>query len=297
MDKKMKLDVEAYHKRSRAAKGFVDEVAKSKSVAELKSSLTELLAFAVKNKSCRSFLREYLIELVFEAGRPYMKPLPEQRNNVVFIPPEAAPIVMIPTFVPLAAGDREFFSGVKRLIARCNEFTAPCGDAVSEDEMSPILESAQEKFRVLDIIAPVKPLNIISLNNSHIVFNSQCGIGYGAAPEAVIFVYHPRADAQHTKEFIFAHEIGHAVHIALTGGVSVLPDDFDAFNERLNIFWQTVEQKREAFADVAAFAILNSGGLREYLPGPPSESALDCFDSYIRSIVAAHINKKRGRRK
>ena len=81
------------------------------------------------------------------------------------------------------------------------------------------------------------------------------------------------------------HEIGHALNLALTGDVTVIPDGFDEFNERLNISWTSIVQKQEAFADVASFAILNSEELEQHLPTQFSAPMRDCFDTYISEVI------------
>jgi len=179
--------------------------------------------------------------------------------------------------------------GMDRLLERIRDFSAPMESIVTEDEMNAVLDSAQGKFKILDIVAPIKPLMILSLNNSHSEHNSGCGVA-GTSRSSVILVYHPRDVSLCDRVFIFAHEIGHALHMALTGDMTVIPDRFDEFNEALGIEWETVHQKQEAFADVAAFAILNSSSLKEHLPHQSSEVMLECCDKYIGHVTGRHLN-------
>ena len=274
---------------------YINAIAKAASISEIKTAVTSLKGFADANPEFREQLRRQLTELIVESGKEYLCPLPESKNNVVFIPPDVAPLMMIPCCVPLGGSNKEFYiggsnkefyKGLAKLSARCDEFIEPLEDIISTEEMIMVLDSAQKKFGALDIIAPVKPLNILSFNNSHKVFNCECGVGdTPSGRESVIFVYHPREAAPCDRVFIFAHEIGHALHIALTGNVLVIPDGFDGFNEKLEIVLNNVAEKQEAFADVAAFAILNSGNLKKHLPHPFSKPMLDCFERYINGVT------------
>jgi hypothetical protein len=178
----------------------------------------------------------------------------------------------------LTADLDSFFNGLHKLLERCDEYIDPVETIVTEKEMDLVLENAQKKYRILDIIAPIKPLMIISLNHSHTKHNSECGIsGTAGSRESVIFAYHPREVTPTCgRVFIFAHEIGHALHLALTGDITVMPDSFNAFNEKLNIKLQTIEDKQEAFADVTALVLLNGEGI-EGLPGELPEIALKYY--------------------
>ncbi|MCL1833924.1 MAG: hypothetical protein FWG49_05410 [Leptospirales bacterium] len=47
----------------------------------------------------------------------------------------------------------------------------------------------------------------------------------------------------------------------------------------------------EAFADVAAFAILGSGDLKKHLPHPFSDSMLDVFNRYVSYITGSVLKQ------
>jgi hypothetical protein len=270
----------------------ISKIIDARSIDEMKTGIEAFIRVSDKTPKLRERLCEALIDevILFVAG--YLKPLQKQKNNVLFIPPDAAPLAMIPTCVPLSGSTQMIYEGLKRYLSRCGEFTAPMEDIVTEEEMHMVLDSAQEKFRILNIIAPVKPLIIMSLNNSHYVRNCECGIADGpASRESVIFVYHPRDVSICDRLFIFAHEVGHSLHLALTGDVEVIPDGFDEFNEALDIKLQTTLQKQEAFADVTAFAILGSGSLKKHLPHPFTEPSLDAFNRYISYVTNNYLKQ------
>jgi len=204
---------------------------------------------------------------------------------------------MIPTYVPIMRDEDSIVGGLNKLLERCGEFSEPIEDIVSETEMDAVLEAAHEKFGILDIIALFSPLKILSFSNSHFQCNCECGIPEKHNFESVILVYHPRNVSVYDRVFIFAHEIGHALHIGLTGDADRVPDRFDAFNESLGIKDLTLQEKQETFADAVAIAILNSDGLREHLPGQLLKQLPPYFEKYIEYITGEHFKKLQWDRK
>lgn len=271
-------------------------VVKAQPIDELRRSVIRLVDYMDANKESAASLCARLIQAITEFGRPYMKPRPGQDKNVVFIPCEDAPVVMITTCIPITEDAESVIGGLRRFADRCGEFSEPMEDIVSEAEMDLVLDAAQKKFGVLDIVALFNPLKILSLHNTHRVFDCECGISDGYHREAVIFVYHPRNVSVHDKVYIFAHELGHALHLGLTGDVNRIPERFDVFNESLGIKEMTLHEKQESFADAAAIAILNNDGLREHLPGQLSERLPPYFEKYIKYVTDAHFKKLGWRR-
>ena len=285
--------MEAYMERSKTISGYVDEIEKTVSLDTLKHQLTALIDFASdKSEGCKLSIQEAFVNMVIRVSQPFIKPHPEQKKNVVYIPPDAGLLMMIPTCVPLAADVNMFFDGLRNFLLRCDEFVAPIENIVTVDEMDLVLENAQKKYRILDIIAPTKPLKIISLDHSHVKHNSECGISNPPENrEPIIFVYHPRiVTSSCSNILIFAHEIGHALHLALTGNIEVMPNGFDTFNDKLNIKWETIHQKQEAFADVTALVLLNGEGITG-LPTELPEIALDYYERYIGSLTKSYLEK------
>ena len=91
---------------------------------------------------------------------------------------------------------------------------------------------------------------------------------HGDSRQSYIFVYHPIEDDTYDRVFIFAHELGHALHFALIGDVEVFPDSFEHFNSSFGPTLNTPKEKQEAFVDAAAIAILGSPNsrLKSHLP-------------------------------
>jgi hypothetical protein len=155
---------------------YISGIVKPQPIADLRQGVIRLLDYMNTNNDCAALLCAQLIRAIEEYGKPYLKPLPSQDKNVVFIPPRDAPVVMITTCVPVAEDAGSVIGGLRKFAERCGEFSEPLEGAVSEAEMDLVLSAAQKKFGVMDIVALFSPLKIVSLDNTHRVFNCECGI-------------------------------------------------------------------------------------------------------------------------
>ena len=283
--KELSDGMEAYLRDSQLITDAISGLMDSSTLSQSKEHVSSLIKFSEENQRLRKRLFTSLLDAVILCGKQFFAPRPHMKRNVVFVPPDAAPVLMILTCVQVSEDEDAVLSGLNRYVARCDEFSDPMEDAATEEEMCAVLDSAQKKYRVLDIIAPVRPLKIVSLSNSHCVHNCECGITDDVNNEAMIFVFHPRDVVVFDRVFIFAHELGHALHLALTGDVDLIPDSFDDFNDKLGVKGLSVREKQECFADAVAIAILNSKGLREHLPVDLPKALLPYFDRYVSSIT------------
>jgi Zn-dependent peptidase ImmA (M78 family) len=111
----------------------------------------------------------------------------------------------------------------------------------------------------------------------------------GESRQSLVFLYHPRQNETHDRVFIFAHELGHALHNALTGDVNIFPDGFDSFNDMLRVKFDTHEAKQEGFADAVAIAVLGSPNsrLKSHLPTQFSKDISPVFVRYLKNLCNA----------
>jgi hypothetical protein len=142
------------------------------------------------------------------------------------------------------------------------------------------------------LIAPGKSIQILRFANSHTEHNSQCGIPNNPELTSTIFLFHPKENGIYDRVFIFAHELGHAIHLALTHDINILPDGFDEFNTKLGVKLKTLKEKQEAFADSAALEILNTKGLRTHFPTGMSKDMSYIHANYLRKLCMAALRKR-----
>jgi hypothetical protein len=144
-------------------------------------------------------------------------------------------VLLLCSTVPLSDKVSLVTEGGMRFVKKCNEFCEPIEDAITEDEIHAVLSAAQKHFRFLDIIAPRNPLMILRFDNSHTINNSECGVSSNPVSAATILLFHPRTITPNNRVFIFAHELGHAFHLALAKNIEIVPEGFDKINEALGV--------------------------------------------------------------
>jgi hypothetical protein len=86
LNDKMIRDMNAFVERAKAVSELVGEVEKSTSFDYLKRSLTTLINYAGKDIGRRRSLQEQLNDMIIKVSEPFLKPSPEQKKNVMYIP-------------------------------------------------------------------------------------------------------------------------------------------------------------------------------------------------------------------
>jgi hypothetical protein len=270
----------------------VDKIFACRSIGEIKSAAQDFIAETEKVQDEFNGMFVYALcrkleETFAEWAKQYSAPPKGAKWNAVIIPPEHSPIMLLPSCTPFGGGSpREIITGLKSFIDRCNEFTAPKYEAISNTEIKKVLTAAQKAYGLIDIIAPNTPLKILCFANSHIAHNSQCGISNDPNRPSTIFVYHPKENDTYDKIFIFAHEIGHALHLALTGDIEIIPEGFEEFNEKYFKPLKSIKEGQEGFADAVAFAILNGKGLGTHFPTQFSKDMSPTFAGYLHGLIS-----------
>jgi len=266
---------------------YIEDIMKSREISTLKGSIQSLMNFYERADSMHGYIiRWRFFNAVKEQCEAYERRTHGLKYNAVIIPPELSPTAMLPVYVKTDGNHYNFADGMNRLIKRCDEFTSPIHPVITEPEIRATLSAAQRAFGMMDIIAPNHPLRILRFNYSHSEKNSECGLMGGDSRQSVVFLYHPRQNDVCDRVFIFAHELGHALHFALTGDTSILPSGFDNFNDKFFTKFETPKAKVEGFADAAAIAILGSPNsrLKSHLPTQWSKDISPMFVRYFKEL-------------
>jgi len=265
---------------------LIDSVLASQSIGEVKAAATALAVAARDTDDIRAWvLCQQLANRFLKWAKPYERPASGLAWNAVIVPPENAPVMLLPSCVPFGGSPNEVIDGLERFVARCDEFTPPVYDAITTAEIKRVLNAAQKEFMMLDVIAPIDSLRILCFDNSHVEYNSQCGFPANPERPSTVFLYHPRENETYDRVFIFAHELGHALHFSLTRDIEIVPEGFEEVNESINVRFQTQKEKQEAFADATALAILNVKGLGTHFPTSFSKALAPCFARYLRELI------------
>ena len=272
----------------------VDNIFKSGSIDEIKTAVAAFIAVAENAEGIVVWsLCHQLKNSLVKWGEPYLTAPRGSKNNAVIVSPEYSPVMLLFSCVPVNGSPNEIIDGLRKFISRCGEFIPPVYEAIATAEINRVLNAAQKAYRILDVIAPEEPVKILRFNNSHIKYNSQCGIPDDSGRAAVIFLFHPRANDVYDRVFIFAHELGHALHLALTRDIEVLPDGFEQFNRSIHVDIKSTGEGQEAFADAVALAVLNVKGLGTHFPTQFSKDISPCFARYIKGVIEKALNGHR----
>lgn len=267
---------------------LISDILDSSEITPLKTGIEELLRRIENADDMRGwFIRNRFYGAVAERGGAYQRGMYGLKYNAVVVPPELALTAMIPAFVKIAGNHCEFVDGLNRFLRRLDEFISPIYPAITDTEIQATLSAAQRAFGMIDIIAADYPLRIYRFDYSHTKHNSECAVMSGDSRQSAVYLYHPRENGVCDRVFIFAHELGHALHFALTGDMNIFPAGFDSFNEKLVIEFDTPEAKQEGFADAAAIAILGSPNsrLKSHLPTQFSKDISPVFIRYFKGLT------------
>jgi hypothetical protein len=108
-----------------------------------------------------------------------------------------------------------------------------------------------------------------------------------------LFLLHrPHQDGLCDRVFIFAHELGHALHLALTHDIEIFPDSFDEFDNPVEKPLGTPEEKQEAFADSVALAILHCRRLGTHFPTDWSKQCHLPTQNICEGFARKHCEKE-----
>jgi len=265
----------------------VDDIFKCRTINDIKMAVDDFIAVTEAVDGMETWMIcRHLENSYSEWSKMYSIPHKGSVWNAVIVPPEHSPIMLLPSCVPFGGSPYDIITGLRKFIIRCDEFIPPKFDAITVTEIKRILTAAQKAYSLIDVIAPNEPMKILRFAYSHIIHNSQCGIPDDPTRASTIFVFHPKENDVYDRFFIFAHELGHALHLALTQNIDVIPDGFDKFNESVSTKLSTIKEKQEAFADAVALAILNIKGLRTHFPTQFSKYMSPIFARYVRGLTA-----------
>ena len=181
---------------------------------------------------------------------------------------------------------REVRQHIKSLIANIDEtIIAASGICLTVEQEEKILTILTTKFPFLEIVTVNKPLTIMNINNSHRLYNSLCGTDE-AVSGFVVYMFNMK-DASFIPEYVFLHELGHALQSAITGSVLTVPDEFLEFHNSISGA-QRIEQGNkdapELFADTFAISVMRGTELSCFDPFHFSDALNGLFESFFAGM-------------
>ena len=172
------------------------------------------------------------------------------------------------------------------------EFLEPKTAGLSREQVYEVIDYLQSRYRLFDIITCKTELEIFLFNNSHIQFNSICEVfSDPREPETYckryILTFASRSE-EHDPYQVLLHEIGHALQVALTHQVMIVPESFIKMNKVLNVHLENNKvASTDVFADIFAVVAMNKSYLSDHndmIRFFPSK-VLDLFERYFTELI------------
>lgn len=277
---------------------IIENVRRAESVNDLCKSLKDCLCvLESKNANKRKFinyLNEYLVNI---GGVHRIDALfgdnTETVPNVYVHDYKEAPVIYASHLLNSISKIRDYKVRLCKLIDMFeNEFFEPKTVGLSKKQINKVLNFLQSKYGIFDIITCKTELEIFLFNNSHKQFNSICEVFSDASqPETYckqyILTFASRAE-EHDPYQVLIHEIGHALQVALTHQVMIIPDSFIEMNKELDVHLENNKvDSTDVFADVFAVVAMNKSYLEDHndlISFFPSK-VLDLFEHYFTELL------------
>jgi hypothetical protein len=181
---------------------------------------------------------------------------------------------------------REMRQNIKRLITYIDETSIPpSGRFLAVEKEEKILSVLFMKYPYLEIVSANRPLVVLNFNSTNRASNSFCGTDEGVK-SSVILMYNMK-DNSVIPEYVFLHELGHALQIALTGSADDVPNEFIEFHnsmpytEKIN---QGDKDATELFADTFAISVMRNTELSCFDPFHFSDSLNAHFEAFYFNL-------------
>jgi hypothetical protein len=205
----------------------------------------------------------------------------DEQRYVIYPPAFSVPIYLMAHGV--ASGKvRDTILHIRELIEYIDtSVTGPSGNRLTEKRAKRVLRVLVAKFPYFDVVS--KPLHILLIDNTDKRFNSQCGIN-ASGDECIVLVFHMK-DSKLSPEYVFLHELGHALQIALTGSPEIVPEEFIRFHQALNTeLDQGNPDAPEVFADTFAMAAMRGTELCSHDPFGFSDTLKGTFEHLVGGL-------------
>lgn len=244
--------------------------------------LKEIDAFLSENINSRSaFCRKLSKTLIDRALSLMSCSLFDSEKYVVYPPAFSIPIYLMAN--GLAVGRvRDTILHIRKLIEYVDAFViSPSGNCLTKERTERVLQVLMAKFPYFDVVS--RPLHILCIDNTDKRFNSQCGVN-ASGDECIILMFHMKESAI-SPEYVFLHELGHALQIALTGSPEIVPEEFIRFHQALN---SQLEQDNpdapDVFADTFAMAVMRGTELSSHDPFELSDTLKGAIERFIAGL-------------
>lgn len=203
----------------------------------------------------------------------------DNKHYVLYPPSSSIPLYMMAN--GLATGKvRDTRTSIRKQIEYIDRYVvAPSGNCLTTEREDEVLKILAAKFPYFEIVAKRHPLTILNLDSTDRRYNAMCTVG-GLGKDSLILMYHMK-DSETSPEYVFLHELGHALQIALAG----VPREFLKFQSTFpNKLKPGDPIAADVFADAFAIAVMRGTALQQHLPFAPEELAGVRIDRFVEGL-------------
>jgi hypothetical protein len=215
------------------------------------------------------------LESVFEDKKP----------DYYIHPPNRSVSLYLATHGLTSGKVREMRKNIKTLISNIdNEIIKPTGNYLTVDNGEKTLSILSDKFPYWKTVSPNAAIDILIMKNSHRLYNSLCGTDDNYK-KFVVYMFNMKDDSLR-PEYVFLHELGHLLQMALTGSVLIVPDEFINFHNSTQ--YEKLEQGNpdaaEVFADIFAIAVMRGTVLSDFYPFSFPDVLNERFEKFFNEL-------------
>ena len=170
----------------------------------------------------------------------------------------------------------------------------PQKSRISIEIIQSLMVLVNERFNFQQTVLGETTLEILLINHSHVKFCAYyVAIITEDSPESIvltdkIFIPYLRHEIDFPQEFIFLHELGHALHTRATKQLMTPPDSFLNVLERIfpKAVYESDTIKAELFADSFAIAALHNSRFYQCDPYTSIQGEDHLFlIAYIQNLI------------
>ncbi len=248
---------------------LIAELINAEELLSARSILKEIDVYLTDNTAKRPAACKALLKAMRERAAHLMHIYTLDRKPYsIYRPHFSVPLFLMSFGLSGKSGVKEVRGGIAKLIEFIDEYvTAPSGRCLTEEQAKAALAEVMRLYPYFEIVGKGRPLPIINLANTNRKYNSLCAMdANGANIMIVMFNLKPGEDGDCSPVAVFLHELGHALHISITGSEEVPPEFYQFQSVFSNKLAPGDPMAGEVFADTFALSVMHGGPLQSHMP-------------------------------
>ena len=196
---------------------------------------------------------------------------------------------------PASKSDRRNKKSLRQISEQIEDDLMPTrGTQITPTAVHKILALLEARYQFLQRVRKGKPLFIILPDCSHKNYNGLCRthLCKRNQTDCEIYLFHSLEYHKYSPEFVFLHELGHVLNLALTGTLEIVPNGFLEFAEILFPNMTVPYQKTvsEIFADCFAMGIMSLPPMARFDPfGSTRFECKQVIELYMLSLITTFL--------